>query len=151
MRQDYVTRDELEQRLGRGSYASTALLEQRLRETRASYLGKAVSDVVKLATTMVKLAVVVGTLAYLPMSCVYGPFDTGKLFYSGLTGSESVKHTHIQEAKGLFAKRISKRELNKEDLINFYLELGVVSSEGKEPSEADVSWDTLLDFIEDND
>lgn len=114
------------------------------------YAGKALNGLVELTKDVTYISLIVGGLVYTGMTFAYGPYDAGKVIYAELSGNKSLKHRTIKEAEALFAKRIVKRELIKEDLKNLYLELNVVSSEGKKPTEDDISWYRLLDWIEDN-
>lgn len=126
-------------------------LDQRVIHVKTSGLSRAANGALDLVSTLTDVALSVGVMAYLAMSCAYDPYDAGKIVYSQLSGDKSVKHRHIEESKWLFAKAMQKQELGSKDMKNLFLELGVVSSEGKEPSEDDVSWYRLLDWIEDND
>lgn len=111
------------------------------------YAGKTLEYGVKSA---ISAACVVGAAAYLAMSLAYGPYDTGKVIYAELVQDKSVKHREIEYAKRLYAGRLYKTELDGKDVINLYRALDVVPIDGKAPTEDDVSWYNLLDWIEDN-
>ncbi len=112
-----------------------------------SSLGDKVVDIVG---SILSVALIGGGVVYTAMSIPYGPYDTGKVIYAELSGNKSLKHRHIEEAKWYYAKRIQKQELNNQDVLNLYRELRIVPTQGQQPSEDDVSWYRLLDWIEDN-
>lgn len=115
------------------------------------YAGRSLYKVIGTIKDIATLATLVGAVAYGGMSCAYGPYDAGKVIYAKFSGDKSLKHRHIEEAKCLFSRRLHKSELDERNIKNLYLEFGVVPSEGKKPTEDDVSWYRLLDWMEDND
>lgn len=115
------------------------------------YMGKSIDTIINVIFGTVAVVAVGSVLTYGAMTCAYGPYDAGKVMYAEFSRDKSLKHRSVKEAEALFAKRIAKRELNEEDLKSLYLELNVVTSEGKKPTEDDISWYNLLDWIEDND
>lgn len=92
-----------------------------------------------------------GLAGFVGMSCAYGPYDAGKVIYAEVSGDESLKHRHIERAKGLYAKRILRGDLDDRDIDTLNAELGVAKVNGVRPKEADISWYDLLDWIEAND
>lgn len=132
------------------NYVTTEQLEQKLKTLKGNPIGRAVNGVVSLASSLAGTAISLGAIAYLAMSCAYGPYDAGKVVYSQLSGDRSVMKRSVEEAKWLFARKIQKQELDDRDMKNFYLEMGVVGSEDKKPTEEDISWYRMLDWIEDN-
>ena len=99
---------------------------------------------------IVGVAITAAGLTYLGMSLAYGPYDAGKVIYAETFRDKSLKHRHIEEAKATYAKNRNLLELNENDLKFFYLEIGAVATNGRLPSDDDVSWYQLLDWIEDN-
>jgi len=94
------------------------------------------------------------TFGYVCMSLVYGPYDAGVVALSETRqfarNDATMKHRVVVEAQGLYALKLGKTELTSQDLKMLYLELNVVPVAGVAPSEKDVSWYRLLDWIEDN-
>ncbi len=112
-------------------------------------LGRTVYGVVHFTT---KVAFIAGIIGYGAMSVEYGPYDAGKVVYAEIfqERGKNLKHRHIETAKALYAKRLQKQELDQNDMRNFYVMLGVVSTGDRIPEEGDVSWKGLLKFIDDN-
>lgn len=136
MTEDYVTKEQL---------------EERLKDLKRNPLSRVANSLVYLVSGLVTIATTVGAITYGAMSFAYGPYDTGKVIYAELSGDKSIKHRHVEEAKWLFSNKLHKQELDERDMKNLFLELGVVNSENKKPTEDDISWYNLLDWIEDND
>ena len=109
------------------------------------------NGLVGLVSNLAGVAVIAGALTYGAMTCAYGPYDTGKVIYAELSGNKSLKHRHVETAKALYARRLQKQELDERDMKNLFIELGAVETEDKKPTEEDLSWYNLLDWIEDND
>ncbi|MEK6844353.1 MAG: hypothetical protein AABX83_02905 [Nanoarchaeota archaeon] len=138
MAENYVTNEQLEKRL-----------EDIKVEGLSHYIGKTLSEIAKVGLHLIEVSAVSSILLYGAMSFAYGPYDAGKVIYAELSGNKNLKHKHIETAKYLHSRRLQKPELDERDMKNLYIELGVVESEGKKPTEDDISWYNLLDWIED--
>tara|TARA_Y100000310_G_scaffold332386_1_gene407866 strand:- start:8863 stop:9285 length:423 start_codon:yes stop_codon:yes gene_type:complete len=136
------------------NYITQEQLDERLKDIKPNgfshYSGRALNTLVNLTEFVTAATVIVGGLAYGAMSFAYGPYDTGKVIYAELFGDTSLKHRHVEEAKGLFARELAALELDEKDTKRFWLRMGVVGSDGKKPTPKDVSWFSLLDYIEDH-
>lgn len=137
--EDYITRKQLDERLKEveGNGFST-------------HAGRSLRSLVDMLGLGVGITVAVGMAAYGAMSCAYGPYDTGKVIYAEVFGDKTLKHRTFEFAKALYAKRLQKQELDSRDMRNLFIELNVVSTENKKPTEEDITWYRLLDWIEDN-
>ena len=137
------------------NYVTPEQLNEKLKDLKVGgfshYSGRALKGLVGLVSRLVGVAVITGGLTYGAMTCAYGPYDAGKVIYAELSGDKSLKHRHVEVAKALYARRLQKQELDERDIKNFFIELGAVETEGKKPTEEDLSWYNLLDWIEDND
>ena len=144
----YVTQEELEDRLDEVNSAQEEL-DEKLMEITVNKKSVA-SKLVDILANLVEGACTVAVVTYFGMSCAYGPYDAGKVIYAELSGNKGLKHGHIEEAKGIYAKKRHLLELNDMDMRVFYLGVGAVGSNGKMPADEDVSWYNLLDWIEKN-
>ena len=140
MGKDYVTHEQLEQRLKNVKVSGFS-----------HYAGQSLKDITGGVVYLTKEILKMGVLVYAAMSLAYGPYDAGKVIYSEFSGDKFLKHKHVELAKSFYAGRLHKQELDERDLKNLFIELGVVETSGTKPTEEDITWYRLLDWIEDND
>lgn len=130
-------------------------LEKKLKDISVNgfshYAGKSLHALTKSASFLAEGILGIGAVVYVAMSLAYGPYDAGKVIYSEFSGDKFLKHKHVELAKSFYAGRLHKQELDERDLKNLFIELGVVETSGTKPTEEDITWYRLLDWIEDND
>lgn len=111
------------------------------------FLGKTLYD---LTGIVAGGALALSALGYTGMSFVYGPYDTGKVIYSEFSGDNSIKEKVFEEAKALYAKDFRLGELSEQDIDRLYRGLDVIPVSGEKQSLDKVSWNVLLDWVEDH-
>lgn len=114
-----------------------------------SYIGQGISYVTK---GIFNVALVGSVVTYGAMSFSYGPYDTGRVLYSEISGDKSIKRKEFAEAKFLYAdKFLNKSELDEKDMEGLFRSLRVIpQNRNYDKALKQVSWSTLLDFNEDN-
>lgn len=93
------------------------------------------------------IGVTVG-IAYVVGCFMYGPWDVLKVGASLVV--PNVKQSDYDHARRLYAKKFGLKELTKGDMADFHSELDAITEVGKPVTIRDISYGTLLDWIEDN-
>jgi hypothetical protein len=114
---------------------------------RAVTVGKIFTDLKSFTYSLVAVSYGIALLKYGDISNVTGSLnDSFAVLYSEVFNTKHIKHQYFERAKFLYATRLGKTELDRQDLKKMFLEMKVVSCTDTNSSEEDIGWTELINF-----